>query len=156
MTGACSGPSLLMRMMSVAPNQEHDMKSKHKILLAVDGIVNLALGAILLFFPAGLLAFIGLPNTSTFFYTSILGAVIFGIGLALFIELLYAPAKARGLGLGGAIAINFCGGGVLLVWLVAVPLNIPLRGQIILWLVAVIVLAIGGAELLSKSWKHVD
>ena len=130
------------------------MGMKHKILLAIDGTVNIVLGAALLFCPAGLLEILGLPGTNTFFYTSILGAIIFGIGFALFIELLGAPVKARGLGLGGAIAINLCGGGVLLFWLVAVPLNISLRGCVVLWLVAIIVLAIGVAELLAQSWKY--
>ena len=125
------------------------MKAENKILLAIDGIVNLVLGAFLLLYPVGLLGFLGLPTTNTFFYTSILGGVIFGIGLALFVEVVGVPERARGLGLGGAIAINFCGGGVLLFWLIAVPLNIPLRGQVVLWTVAVIVLAIGVAELIK-------
>jgi hypothetical protein len=122
----------------------------------VDGMVNLGLGAILLLYPTGVVAHLGLPETDTFFYTSILGAVVFGIGLALLIELLGTRAKVRGLGLGGAIAINLCGGGVLLVWLIAFPLNIPLRGKIILWLIALLVLAIGIAEILTKSWKYDD
>ena len=56
------------------------MNFKHKVLLFIDGIVNLLLGVILLFFPAGLLDLLGLPPTNTYFYASILGAVIFGIG----------------------------------------------------------------------------
>ena len=129
------------------------MKSKHKVLLAIDGIVNLVLGAILLFFPAGLVELLGLPLTNTYFYASILGAVIFGIGVALLLELYGAPSRIRGLGLGGAIAINFCGGGALLVWLLAVPLSIPLRGHIILWVVAIVVLIIGLAEIATQSYR---
>jgi hypothetical protein len=129
------------------------MKSKHKVLLAIDGIVDLVLGAILLFFPAGLVELLGLPLTNTYFYASILGAVIFGIGVALLLELYGAPSRIRGLGLGGAIAINFCGGGALVVWLLAVPLSIPLRGHIILWVVAIVVLIIGLAEIATKSYR---
>jgi hypothetical protein len=130
------------------------MNNRHQLLLAVDGIVNLVLGAILLFFPAGLVDVLGLPATGSFFYPSILGAVIFGIGLALFVELYGASSRIRGLGLGGAIAINLCGGGALLVWLVGVPLDIPLHGKIILWVVAVLVLLIGLAEIATKSWRE--
>lgn len=130
------------------------MKSKHKILLIIDGVVNLVLGAILLFFPVGLVELLGLPPTNTYFYASILGAVIFGVGVALFLELYGVQADVRGLGLGGAIAINLCGGGALLVWLVAVPLDIPLRGKIVLWLVAVLVLAIGLVEIAAKSYTY--
>jgi hypothetical protein len=131
-----------------------EMKYKHKVLLAIDGVVNLILGAILLFFPAGLVELLGLPLANTYFYASILGAVIFGIGVALLLELYGAPSRIRGLGLGGAIAINLCGGGALLVWLLAVPLSIPLRGRVILWVVAAVVLIIGIAEIAAKSWKY--
>lgn len=130
------------------------MKRKHKILLTIDGILNLLLGVILLLFPAGIVKILGLPATNTFFYASILGAVIFGIGIALFIEVCGASAQVRGLGLGGAIAINLSGGGALVAWLVAAPPDIPLRGQIILWAVAVLVIGIGVAETLVRSWKY--
>ncbi len=115
------------------------MASKHRLLLAIDAVVNLALGAILLGFPAGLIDLLGLPPTSTYFYASILGAVIFGIGVALVLELYGAPRGIRGLGLGGAIAINLCGGGALTIWLLIVPLDVPVRGMVILWTVAVVV-----------------
>lgn len=130
------------------------MKNKHRVLLFIDGCINLILGVILLFFPAGIVELLGLPHTHTYFYASILGAVIFGIGLALLIELYGASSHVRGLGLGGAIAINLCGGGALLAWLVFVPLSIPLHGRVILWIVATLVLIIGLAELVSKSWKY--
>ena len=130
------------------------MKKKHKVLLAVDGIVNLILGAILLFFPAGLVKYLGLPATNTYFYASILGAVILGIGVALFMELFGASEGIRGLGLGGAIAINLCGGGALLMWLLAADFDLPLRGTILLWAVAILVLVIGLAEIAAKAWKY--
>jgi hypothetical protein len=128
-----------------------EMRSKHTVLLTIDAVVNLLLGAILLFFPAGLMDFLGLPETDTFFYPSILGAVIFGIGIALLLELVGGGMNARGLGLDGAIAINLCGDGALMVWLLAVPLKMPLRGKIVLWSVAVLVLAIGVAEITARS-----
>ncbi len=79
------------------------MKSKNKILLVIDGVVNLIPGLLLLLLPAGLVQLLGLPSTNTYFYTTILGAVIFGIGLALLIELYGTSARIHGLGLGGAI-----------------------------------------------------
>lgn len=129
------------------------MKTRQEALLAIDAIVNLLLGAILLSFPAGVVELLGAPRTSTFFYPSILGAVIFGIGMALLVERYGGPHGVRGLGLGGAIAINLSGGSVLVAWLVFVPLDIPLRGLIILWSIAVLVLGIGLAEMVSGSWK---
>ncbi len=130
------------------------MRAKHKVLVAIDGAVNLALGLLLLLFPASIVTFFGLPPTDTYFYTSILGAVIFGIGIALFLELWGAGSGIQGLGLGGAIVVNFCGAGALVAWLVFGNFNIPMRGQVTLWVVAIVVLAIGFAEAVAGTWKY--
>jgi hypothetical protein len=127
------------------------MKYKQHALLAVDASVNLILGLVLILYPVGVLQFLGLPPTNTYFYATILGGVIFGIGIALCVELWGASLRMRGLGLGGAIAINLCGAGVLLAWLTLSDLDIPLRGQIILWLVVVIVLGLSIAEIAVSS-----
>ena len=104
-------------------------------------------------FPTGILEYLGLPSVDNHFYPTILGGVIFGIGIALVIELLGAPKGIRGLGLGGAIVINLCGGGILLIWLLIGNLNIPIRGVALLWIVAIRVLGIGFAEIFTKSWQ---
>jgi hypothetical protein len=130
------------------------MTSKHKTLLAVDGVVNLALGVLLLLFPWGTAELLGVPQTDVTFYPSLLGAVIFGIGVALLIELYGEPRRVRGLGLGGAIAINIIGAGVLVIWLVVAPFDLPLRGHVTLWTIAVVVLGTGVVELLAKSWRY--
>jgi hypothetical protein len=122
--------------------------------LTIDGIINLALGILLLFFPLGMAELLGVPQSNVSFYPTILGAVIFGIGIALLIERYGFTRNIRGLGLGGAIAINMCGALALLVWLVSTPLNIPLRGYVILWSIAVIVLLVGMVEILAKSWRY--
>jgi hypothetical protein len=130
------------------------MKTKHRVLLAVDAVVNLVLGAIMLCFPAGLVGALGLPPTNTYFYASLLGAVIFGIGVALVAELYGARRGVRGLGLGGAIVINLCGGGALAAWLLFIRPQIPIRGSVVLWSVATLVLGIGLTELVTRSWKY--
>ena len=132
------------------------MKKKVQLLLAADAIINLLLGLLLLLLPAGLLEALGLPPTDTFFYTSILGGVIFGIGVALSLERWGTPIVIRGLGLGGAIVINLCGSGTLLFWLIVGNLDLPLRGLVTLWIVAILVLGIGLVELISKSWRYED
>jgi hypothetical protein len=125
-----------------------------KLLLFIDGVINLFLGGILLLYPTGIQEFLGLPPVIHHFYTTILGGVIFGIGLALFIETYLEEKDIKGLGLAGAIAINLCGGGVLLVWLIAKPFTIPIRGLITLWIVAILVVGIGFIELITKSWRE--
>lgn len=123
-------------------------------LLTIDAVINVVLGVLLLLLPSGMLKLLGLPPVHHHFYTTLLGAVIFGIGLALFIELFCGDRNARGLGIAGAIVINLCGGGVLLLWLVLKPFDLPMRGQLVLWAVAILVLIIGVIELVSGSWKE--
>ena len=130
------------------------MKSKHKILLLIDCIVNILLGIVLLLFPLGIIDMFGLPQTNTNFYPTILGAVIFGIGLALLLELAGHAKRFHGLGLGGAILIKLVGSLVLIVWLIFGSLDIPLKGLIVLWIVGLIVLMIGIIELAAKSWSY--
>jgi len=126
------------------------MKPSDKSLLLIDAVVNLLLGILLLLFPTGIAALLGMPPTNTNFYAGILGAVLFGIGLALLMECYGAPYNIRGLGLDGAIAINFCGAGVLFLWLLIIPFDIPVRGKIILWAIAIGVIAIGVIELIAR------
>jgi len=130
------------------------MRAKNKILLLIDSIVNLLLGILLLLFPFGMAQLFGVPQPNSNFYPTILGAVIFGIGIALLLEAYGKPCGIYGLGIAGAIAINFCGAGVLALWLISNPFNLPLRGYITLWTIAIVVLVLGFIELLGKSWKY--
>ena len=128
-----------------------------KAVLLVDAAINLILGLLLLIFSETLVEFLGVPATEQSFYPNILGGVLFGIGVALLIECFRSPNGLVGLGLGGAIAINLCGGLVLVFWLITGNLSIPIRGQIFLWTLAVILVAISSIELfmhlLSRKTK---
>lgn len=128
--------------------------NKKRILLVVDGIVNLALGIMLIFFPAQLMTAFDLPKVDTFFYVNILGAVLFGIGVALFLERFSDRFHVRGLGIGGAISINLCGAGVLIFWLLFGNLNLSESGGIFLWSIAILVFGIAVVELCTKSWRE--
>lgn len=111
--------------------------------MIADGIVNLLLGVLLLSFPLGMASILGLPIPNSNFYPTILGAVLFGIGIALLIDAYGDKSGLRGLGIAGAIVINFCGAGILIIWLIFSSPNLPVRGNIILWTIAIIVIAIG-------------
>lgn len=130
------------------------MKPRHKAFLLIDGYVNLILGILLLLFPLGVAEILGVPQPASNFYPTILGGVIFGIGIALLLEAYGHRRRIRGLGLGGAIVINICGAGVLALWLIFKPLELPMRGLIILWVVVVVVLGIGVLEILTRSWRY--
>jgi len=116
----------------------------HKALLLADAVINLVLGALLLVYPQFLAEALGLPPVRSAFFPSVLGGVLIGIGIAL---LLAWRGGAHGLGLDGAIAINLCGAGVVVGWLLVSPDVIPTRGRWTLWTIAALVIGIGLVEL---------
>jgi hypothetical protein len=120
------------------------------ILLLADAIINLFVGCILILYPLGIGKIIGIPLVKSSFYPVVLGGVIIGIGIALIIEWFRKSKRFVGLGLGGAISINLCAGLALLIFLLFGDLSIPLRGYIILWILAVIVLGISFLEYFAK------
>lgn len=119
---------------------------KRTTLLKADAAVNLILGILLMAFPAGLVKALGMPPADPSFYPSILGGVLLGIGLALLIECHWKSGRFNGLGLGGAIAINLCGGFVLAAWLLSDDLTLPLRGQILLWFLVLLLIGLSLLE----------
>jgi peptidoglycan/LPS O-acetylase OafA/YrhL len=94
--------------------------------------------------------FLGVPDSSTRFYPTILGAVLIGIAVALLIEYVRRPSRPAGLGLHGAIAINLCGALFLIGWLLCGGLEIPLRGQVFLWSLAALLIVISLVELIRS------
>ncbi len=117
-------------------------------LLELDGIGNILLGLPLLLFPEFVSEFLGLPAESVF-YPTILGAVFIGIGVALLLER-FKPSLG-GLGLGGAMSINLTFGIVLTGWLVLTEVELPLRGSLVLWILAVLLVGISLAEWLASA-----
>ena len=116
--------------------------------------MNLGIGILLLLVPVGMAEILGVPRSNLDFYPTILGGVIFGIGIALLIERYGHSRNISGLGLGGAIAINFCAATTLLVWLVFSSLNLPFKGYVFLWFIVILVYGIGIAEIVAKSWYY--
>ena len=116
-------------------------------LLTLDGLANILLGLLLLAVPVPLAAWLGIPNVSSGFYPSLLGAVLVGIGIALLLERRRSASDAKGLGLGGALTINLCFGLVLAGWLLFGGLRLPVHGAIVLWALVLILVGLGGIEL---------
>lgn len=124
---------------------------RHANLIKIDAAINLTLGILLLAFPLKLVKALGIPMADPSFYPSILGGVLFGIGLALLIECYRQSNGLNGLGLGGAIAINLCGGFVLALWLLSGRLSLPLRGQIFLWSLVLLLVGLSLIEGIARS-----
>ena len=116
-------------------------------LLRVDGAINLVLGVLLAAFPEGLVETLGVPPTEDRFYPTVLGAVLFGIGIALLLEAGRLPGGIMGLGLGGAIAINLTAAIALILWIILGDLEIPTRGQVLLGVLSAGLVAISSFEL---------
>ena len=127
-------------------------------LLVCDAIINLLLGIPLMLAPGSITVALGLPLQASGFYPGILGAVLTGIGLALVIQVFVVKIQVTGLGLEGAICINIFGSTALLAWLLFGKLEMPLRGWLFLWGVAVLVLFLSGLEFgwLLKRIKRPD
>jgi hypothetical protein len=124
-----------------------------KKILIFDALINLILGVLLLFFSEELANYIGVPYTVNHFYPNILGAIFIGITIALLIEYFNKTNKMVGLGLGGAIAINLCGGGALASWLIFGNLTIPIKGHIFLWIIVFLLVGISSIELYYNRKK---
>jgi len=116
-------------------------------LLRVDGVINLVLGLLLMAFPSSLVETLGVPPTDDRFYPTVLGAVLFGIGIALLLEAGRLPGGIIGLGLGGAVAINLMTACVFIFWLGWGDLVIPTRGQVLLGVLSAALVAISTFEL---------
>ena len=117
-------------------------------LLLVDAAINLILGLLLLAYSRPLAQLLGVPYTDVTFYPTLLGAVLFGIGIALILEAWHGPKGFSGLGLGGAVAINLCGGVVLGGWLLLGGLHLPLRGRVFLWALVALLVGLSVVELI--------
>ena len=121
------------------------MKKASRTLI-IDAYVNYALGILCILYPF-VAETLGVPVVENSFYPAMLGGVLIGIGIALTIEYYSRQAQIVGLGLVGAVAINLSGAAVLILWLIFGELIIPLRGQVFLWLLAIILVGISAVEL---------
>ena len=122
-------------------------------LLTIDAIVNLVLGIFLVAFPAKVIHAAGMPGEGAF-YANILGGVLFGVGMALLIERFRPPLRMVGLGLGGAVSINLCGGLALAGWLALGPLQLSTFGLIALWGLVVLLVGLSAVELYGNVRKR--
>ena len=127
---------------------------KGSTLLTVDAIINLLLGIVLVVFPGWALRMLDMQDDGSRFLASILGAVLFGIGVALLLERSNKTPRAAGLGLGGAVSINVAGGIVLAAWLIAGGLALPTVSTVLLWSLVAVLIGLSAIELASHLRHH--
>ena len=107
----------------------------------------MVLGVFLVAFPSSIVRALGMPGSEGAFYANILGGVLFGVGVALVIERFRPPLRTVGLGLGGAISINLCGGLVLAVWLASGRLELSTLGAFVGWALVLVLVGLSLVEL---------
>lgn len=128
---------------------------RRSILLELDGAGNLLLGIIFLSSPAWLSSVVGLPEGESRFYSTILGAILLGIGLALLIERFRGSHEYTGLGLAGALTINLSFGLGLAAWLLITSISLTAFGTILMWGLVAILVGISGFELIAEMRERV-
>jgi MFS family permease len=147
----------LRTLPQIRPADEKEGTMKRSTALIIDAVINFALGILLVLlipFPDRITQLLGVPAVENGFYPGIFGGVLIGIGIALVLESRRKdPGQLVGLGLGGAIAINLSGGAVLLGWLLFGKLELPLRGSVFLWIIAVALVAVSTVELILHLRK---
>jgi len=121
---------------------------KRSMILLVDAVINVVLGLLLILYTPGIVRLLGVPFVEQAFYARILGGVLFGIGIALVMECHRKEGGLVGLGLGGAVSINLCGGFILGFLLIRGRLLIPVHGRLFLWGLVAILVCISGLELM--------
>ena len=115
-------------------------------LLWINALICLVFGATLVVAPKPLIALIGLPRAEQTFYPRLLGALLFGMGLAVIVE--GADRQSSGLGLGGLAAINLTVAAVILVLIMFGRLALPMRGRLGLKLFAAMLVLLAGLQYL--------
>ena len=129
---------------------------RRSTLLELDGAGNLLLGIVFLLFPTWVSNLLGLPGGESRFYPTVLGAILFGIGVALLLERFRGSRNLTGLGLAGALTINLSFGIALAYWILATNVEVTALGTIVLWTLVVILVGISGIELLTEIKERFD
>jgi hypothetical protein len=129
---------------------------RRSTLLELDGAGNLLLGMVFLLFPTWVSNSLGLPDDASRFYPTVLGAILFGIGVALLLERFRESHKFAGLGLIGALSINLCFGISLAIWLLSTGFELTTPGTIVLWGLVSILVGISGVELHTELKERPD
>ena len=101
-------------------------------LLFIEAIVKGAIGLVLLSIPGVVTKLLGLPQTPTGVWPRLLGATLIGIAIACVVE--GAITGARGLAMGGVLAINFALASVMTIQLATNAAAETVRGRVLLWI----------------------
>ena len=114
-------------------------------LLWIETLLKLTGGLVLMLLPLTTIRVLGLQRTDGGFWPRLLGAVLLGLAAASYVE--GATPGSRGLGLAGSVLINLSGAGMLIVLLALDRASPSSRGRLLLWIVAVLLVALSFVEI---------
>ena len=113
-------------------------------LLWIETLLNFFGGLALIIAPLSTIRLLGLPSTPTGFWPRLLGTLLLGISLALFLE--GSVPGSRGLGLAGALIINFSVLSMMAAMLVWEAGPQSARGRALMWALIVLLLWLSALE----------
>ena len=95
--------------------------------------------------PMSAIKLFGLPLTNTGFWPRLLGAVLIGLAVALFLEA--RVEGSHGLGLAGCVVVNLCGAAMIATLLVTEAGPPSMRGRFLFWLIVLLLLTLSILEM---------
>jgi hypothetical protein len=114
-------------------------------LLWIETLLKLTGGLVLAIAPMSAVKVFGLPLTGTSFWPRLLGAVLIGLAVAMFLEA--RVTGSHGLGLAGCAVVNLAGAAMMAALLVVDAGPPSVRGRGLLWLLVIFLLVLSVLEL---------
>ena len=114
------------------------------IVLLIDALVFLSMGAMFAVLPATSVVALGLPAGQPAFYRRLLGAVLIGIGLALMMTAL--PTGLGGLGAAGAVVVNLSLALMLAALLMTGTGRSSRQGKMLPWVLVAVLIVLSALE----------
>jgi hypothetical protein len=116
-------------------------------LLTIEILLKFAGGLVLVLAPLSTIKLLGLPRTESGFWPRLLGAVLIGMAIALYLE--GRGPGSQGVGLLGCVIVNFSAVSILggLLALEAGPPSA--RGRAVMWGVVVLLVALSVLEIVN-------
>ena len=114
-------------------------------LLTVEILLKLAGGLALVLAPLSTIKLLGLPRTDSGFWPRLLGAVLIGMAMALYLE--GRGPGSQGLGLSGCVIVNFSAVSILGGSLALEAGPSSARGRVAVWALVVLLVCLSLLEI---------
>ena len=114
-------------------------------LLTVEILLKLVSGLVLVLAPLSVIKLLGLPRTESGFWPRLLGAVLVGMAIALYLE--GRQPGSHGIGLSGCVIVNFSAVSILGGSLALEAGPPSARGRAVVWTLVVLLVCLSVLEI---------